>query len=183
MATTKMARDIKVLKTGAVGKSVPSPNILVFHTTPAPKGVKASVGQRGKVAEKLVQKHLEHLNGKHVRFCFVRLPDARAAMGRLSAQMSDFLVWHEGLSIPLEVKETAHDFRLSKAALPQLAVLNKVAAAGAAPYVLIYHSTSKRWRIASIGFFEHGVASWDLRCKALYLTAGEALASTGYLPA
>lgn len=135
-------------------------------------------GQRGKTAEKEVKEYFEHLNGTHFDFAFSRLPDARSAGGRLGAVLCDFLVWFKGLSIPLEVKETKHDYRLAKDKLSQLAILQKVAGAGAVPYVLVYFTTIDQWRVAPISYFEFGVPSWDMRDLKLYPDAKVALEST-----
>lgn len=140
------------------------------------------VGQRGKTAEKEVQKHLEKLNGEYFDFAFSRLPDARAAGGRLAAVMCDYLCWYRGLSLPLEVKEIAHDFRLPKASLSQLAILKKVAEAGAKPYVLVLFTTIGKWRIAPISAFEFDVPSWDMSEIPTFDSAAEAMASAGFPP-
>jgi len=100
----------------------------------------------------------------------------------MAASLCDFLTWSAGLSVPLEVKQTAHDFRLSKGALSQLAVLKKVEAAGATPFVLVYHSTLDKWRVAPIGYFEFGVPSWDMRSLPLFSSVQEAMSSTGVFP-
>lgn len=144
------------------------------------KAAKQAIGQRGKTAEKEVQKHLEKLNGENFDFAFSRLPDARAAGGRLAAAMCDYLCWFRALSLPLEVKEVEHDFRLPKVSLSQHGVLQKAAGAGARPYVLVLFTTIGRWRIAPISAFEFGVPSWDLSVHPTFDSAAEAMASVGF---
>ena len=144
--------------------------------------MKSEIGQRGKVAEKLVQKQMEAYNGKVLNFAFSRLPDARAAGGRMAAALCDYLCWYDGRSIPLEVKETKHSFRLSKDALSQLSNMHKVAGAGAFPVVLVYHTELKQWRVAPISCFGFGVPSWDMGSLPLYDTVKDALHSTGLFP-
>jgi hypothetical protein len=123
---------------------------------------KESIGQRGKTAQDLTQKHLDKLNEKHAGFTYIRLQDARAAGGRLKKQMSDFICWwcdaDAGVrfSMPLEVKSTEHDYRISKDHLTQLPMLRKVWLAGAEPFVLVLFKSIEKWRIAPIDFFPFG---------------------------
>jgi hypothetical protein len=150
---------------------------------------KEAVGQRGKNAEKEVTKVLEAWNNL-ATFAFDRLPDARMARGRMKSALSDFLVWHYipngsdeiTLSIPLEVKSTEHDYRLTKAALEQLPRLKKVSMAGAYPVVLVYFKGIDKWRVAQIDFFEYGLPSWDMSELPVFDTPDAALQSTGLFP-
>lgn len=144
--------------------------------------IKESVGERGKTAEKAVTRHFDILNTRFAHFAFERLSDARAAGGRLKKQISDYLVWWGQWNVPLEVKSTEHDYRLSKDAISQLPKLNKVALAGAKPHVLVLFKTIEKWRIAPISYFDYGVPSWDMRDLPLYDSAQQALESTGYFP-
>jgi penicillin-binding protein-related factor A (putative recombinase) len=143
---------------------------------------KESIGQRGKTAEKATQDHLEKLNNKYLDFAYSRLPDARAAGGRLKAAICDFMIWSGGRCVPLEVKSTEHNFRLAKDKLAQLPNLKKVERAGADPFVLVLHTTTGLWRIAPIRFFEFGHPSWDLTSFPTFASAGDALNSVGFLP-
>lgn len=152
---------------------------------------KESIGQRGKTAQDLVQKHLDLLNEAYAGFSYIRLMDARAAGGRLKKQMSDFICWHSKLvvnelynrlSMPLEVKSTEHSHLLTKAHLTQLPMLNKVALSGASPFVLVLFKGLEKWRIAPISFFHFGATSWNMSNLPLFDTAQQALESTGYFP-
>lgn len=155
------------------------------------KMVKEGVGDRGKYAEKEVTKVLEGWNAL-AAFAFERLPDARAARGRMKAQISDFMVWYKravnlmmvSYCIPLEVKSTEHKggYLLSKAALEQLPRLNKSAAAGAHPFVLVYFKATDRWRVAPVSFFPFGQPSWNMSSLPEFPTAKAALESTGFFP-
>lgn len=155
------------------------------------KMVKEGVGDRGKYAEKEVTKVLEGWNNL-ASFAFERLPDARAARGRLKAALCDFLCWYRipngsddiNICVPLEVKSTEHKggYLLTKTALEQLPRLNKVALASADPFVLVYFKVTDRWRIAPISFFPHGQPSWNMSSLPEFPTAKAALESTGFFP-
>lgn len=124
----------------------------------------AGIGQRGKQAESLFKR----LGGKLEKSQSVmvyRLPDARA--GSLQPTLADFLlIWHRMLLL-VEVKEVAHDFRLSynNFSEGQVGRQRLWAMAGGTSLVLIYHSTTKSWRCAPIDrFVDRSVGgSWDLR--------------------
>lgn len=142
---------------------------------------KETIGQRGKNAEKEVTSVLEEFNNLSA-FAYERLPDARAAGGRIKAMICDFLVWHATRSILLEVKSVEHDYRLPKANLEQLPRLNKVEKAGGVGVVLVHFKTIDKWRVARTSFFEYGVPSWDMSGLAVFDTPKEALQSTGWFP-
>lgn len=105
---------------------------------------------RGKYAESKAAGYLDKVNSNHLNFDFERIPDARAAMGRMRAQVGDFAFFGHHLHGVLEVKETAHDYRLDHGKLPQLQKLKKRVLAGGRCYVVIYHSTSKVWRVVPV---------------------------------
>lgn len=122
-----------------------------------------SHANRGKVAEKKVQDWLKRLNEEVAQFAWLRLPDARSAMGRLAAQPSDFIVFSPAGATFLEVKEIAHDRLLPFGKLPQLADMKKFQLAGCRSTVLVYHTTSKRWRCIDVRDLESiSKGSWDL---------------------
>lgn len=128
--------------------------------------MKSAIGTRGKETEKQVKLLLEEFN-KRSDFAYDRQPDARAAGGHLKAAICDFIVWFKSgdknLSVLLEVKETQHDYRLTRDKVSQLPRMKKVVSAGAYGYIIVYHSTIKKWRIININDLEFGVPSWDLR--------------------
>lgn len=131
-------------------------------------------GQRGKDTEKEVEELFTEWNSQTFTFAWHRMPDARAAMGRLKAQPCDYLVFR-GEGMLLEVKETTHDYRLAKDKVAQRAVLEKFRLAGARTYVLVHHTGLGQWRIVSTANLEGGIPSWDLRDYTLYDTAADAL--------
>lgn len=147
---------------------------------------KEAVGQRGKTAQDLTKAVLEKMNTSS-DFAYDRVSDARAAGGKLKKQLCDYLCWHKAAnnmcySVPLEVKSTEHDYRITKAHLTQLQKLHMVAKAGADPHVLVLFKGLSKWRIAPITFFGFGVPSWDMSSLPLFDTAQEALESTGLFP-
>lgn len=134
-------------------------------------------GDRGKVAERTVAEILEQFNNDFLSFAYERLPDARAARGRLKRQLSDFIVEYDGVFYPFEVKETEHEFRLKKEKIEQLPRLKKWRLAGARPIVLVYHSTLDQWRLPDFGIFlpTPTPSSWDLRDEPLFDSAEDAM--------
>lgn len=145
-----------------------------------------AIGQRGKSTEGVATKLFNHLNNTIMNFAFERLPDARAAGGRLKAQLCDFLAWwsyscgktgqDESVSYQIEVKEIAHAYRLPKDKLAQLPRLRKVARAGGTGLVIIHHTSTGQWRVLPIEHFNGEIpASWDLSRVPQYPTIDEAL--------
>lgn len=95
---------------------------------------------RGKRAEKEVQEFLSEVNSRVAEFDFSRLPDARAAMGRMKAMPADFEFFAPGVHGLIEAKETEHDYLLHPSKVPQLARLKKrILAGGALPGDCVAH--------------------------------------------
>ena len=144
---------------------------------------KSNIGQRGKAAEKEVDKVLRQLNNRS-DFAYWRLPDARAARGFLAAQPGDFCYFtvKDGSFCGgiIEVKETEHEFRIAKDKISQLATLHKFEWAGANSIIVIHHSIEDVWRAFKPSDLEIGPPSWDLRCFPAHTTVSAALKSMGY---
>lgn len=131
----------------------------------------STAANRGKYAEAQVKKKLASLES--ARQAHARWPDARA--GSFAVALADFLIMRDRRMTLLEVKEVAHDFRMSHTnlGLDQIARMRMWASAGAQADVLVYHSTTKLWRTAEIRWFHENyrkvdddgkkVGSWDLR--------------------
>jgi hypothetical protein len=134
-------------------------------------------GDRGKDTEKAVQKVLEAWNTRYAEFAYHRLPDARAAMGRLKAQPADFLFWEGDYGGFIEAKETQHSSRLARDKIAQMPILRKFAMAGAKCIVIIYHSEIGLWRIAKLEFFEGTPPSWDVSTLPTFESAEAAMNS------
>lgn len=140
---------------------------------------KESIGQRGKIAEKAVDALFKKWNGRS-HFAFFRMPDARAAMGRLTASPGDFLYFHDKFGGFIEVKTTAHNYRLARAAVSQLPTLQKFSYAGAKNLILVFHSEIDKWRVLFPAGLSMEVPSWDLTDVPTFDSAEDALISTGY---
>jgi Holliday junction resolvase len=118
---------------------------------------------RGKDAEGQVEKVL-NLLVLRADTAFYRLPDAKA--GSRKQTLADYLMVHKGMTFLLEVKETAHDYRLPHGNFEkdQVARMQRFKLAGAQTHVLIYHSKIDKWRSIELEFFRTRVGgSWDLR--------------------
>lgn len=135
-------------------------------------------GDRGKAAEKAVEDVLRQFN-QSLYFAYWRLPDARAAMGRLAAQPGDFVYFSNGRGGIIEAKETKHDFRIAKDKISQLAVLHKLAEAGARSLIVVHHSTTDLWRAVRPEHLKIGPPSWDLSEFPTYKSAEAALHWSG----
>jgi hypothetical protein len=141
--------------------------------------LKENIGHRGKTAEKEVELALKQLNMSEL-FAYFRMPDARAAMGRLSASPADFIYFSGDRSGFIEVKSTKHNFRLSRASFSQLPALHKFGYAGASNILLVHHSDLEVWRVIPPEALETDVTSWNLIAYKPWSTAAQALLSTGY---
>lgn len=140
---------------------------------------KETIGQRGKKAEKEVDVLLKKWNGR-ASFSHYRMPDARAAMGRLSASPGDFIYFTCTCAGFIEIKSTEHSYRIAKDKISQLPTLKKFEMAGARSVILIHHSTENVWRAVTPDMLIEGSPSWDLSKHQTYSTAEAALISTGY---
>lgn len=128
----------------------------------------------GKETELLVEKLLSEWNN-NANFSWHRLPDAKAARGRLAAQPADYAWWNAPKGGYLEVKATNHAYRLSKDKVRQLALLRKHALAGAVSLILVHHYLLGKWRIVNALDLGVGQPSWDLSNYLLHGSAEEAL--------
>lgn len=141
-----------------------------------PIAKKSTPGERGKKTEKKVQDYLESLNGAYAAFDYERLPDARAAGGRLKAMAADFEFFAPGVHGLIEAKETEHEFRLHRDKVTQMPRLRKRALAGGHCLLVVFHSTTAKWRcipIDDLPRIEKG--SWDLTPWPAYGSLPEAM--------
>jgi hypothetical protein len=133
----------------------------------------------GKETEKIVEKLFIEWNHSQA-FAWHRMPDARAARGRLAAQPADYLYRcgeHAGF---IEVKALKHEYRLPKDRVSQLPTLLKWNLAGSDDLILVFHYMIGKWRWMFPHQLETDVPSWDLSCFVTFDSAEEALKSTGY---
>lgn len=142
---------------------------------PAFKPDKPKTADRGKAAEQAVQTCLEELSAKRSTFDYLRLPDVRSAMGRMKAMPADFEFFAPLSHGLIEVKETEHNFRISKDKVPQLPMMRKRVLAGGVCYLLVHHSTLKKWRAVPVQALDPSVPSWDLTAWPLLDNAAKAL--------
>ena len=141
----------------------------------------STLGQRGKVAEKAVEKVLTACNNRVLEFAWHRLPDTRSARSFLQAQPADYYLAVRGRAYHLEVKETEHAYRIGRDRISQVPVLRKFAVAGMPFAVVVFHSTLRKWRCIPGAFFEGEIPpSWDLSQFPLLDSADEALLATGW---
>lgn len=141
--------------------------------------VNSSTKDRGKAAEKAVEKVLKKWN-EYSAFAYWRLPDARSARGYLAAQPGDMVWFCAGRGGIIEIKSTQHAYRIAREKISQLATLKKLDLAGAENLILIQHTEENVWRVVRPGNLDSDVPSWDLRSYPTYDTPEAALRSTGW---
>jgi hypothetical protein len=134
---------------------------------------------RGKEAEKAVQKFLTAYSAGVAKFDWERLPDAKSAMGRVKAQAADFAFFMPARHGLIEVKETEHSHRLAKDKFPQLPRMRKRHLAGGTCLLVVHHSVQDAWRWVDISVLDPAAKSWDLSSLPTYPSAEEALYSIG----
>lgn len=142
---------------------------------------------RGVYAESKVQMYLEWWASMDTHREFNRLVDTKAAGRIIKSAPADFEYFfadsvgtaHHGL---IEVKQTEHEYRLARDKVPQLPRLRKREKCSGVSFVLIYHSTLKRWRCVSTRFLADGgdKGSWNLTNLPTFTTCGDALANVAY---
>ena len=134
--------------------------------------------EKGKFAEKEVQKVLEAMTAKHCGFKAMRMPDAHAARGFLAAMPSDYLAVFKGVTTFIEVKSTEQEKRLPKAKVSQYGYLKAFHLAGAKVLVIVHQPLLKRW-VTMYGddlfCYEDCPASFPLTNLPTFASAKEAL--------
>lgn len=129
----------------------------------------ASVGQRGKWAEKQVKTWCTARNLADAGFDWYRYPDARA--GSFQATPADFEAVQRGIPYLYEVKEVEHAYRLPEKnfSSDKRGRMQKRAWAGAECWVVICHMPEKVWRLVPLAvFLGPRVPSWDLSSYPTY---------------
>jgi hypothetical protein len=147
---------------------------------PSFKPEKSKSANRGKAEEKEVHEFLKRLSASRADFDFLRLPDARSAMGRVAAMPADFEAFTPSGHYLLEVKSSEHDYRLARDKVTQLPMMRKRILAGGRSIVLVYHSMIKKWRRVNVGVLDPTAPSWDLSTFAMYDSAEAALEGVFY---
>lgn len=136
-----------------------------------------SFADRGKVAEKAAQKYLDGWSAASPFRDYERLVDTKSAGRIIKAAAADFQYYTPQQHGLIEVKETEHDYRLSKDRITQLPRLRKREKCGGRSFVLLYHSQAKMWRVLDVPFMaaDPTGGSWDLRTQASYSSVAAAL--------
>lgn len=126
-----------------------------------------TAANRGKTAEAKLQKAFTKIEALRYDFTYERIYDARSSMGKMSnPRVGDFMLYHQGRNIIVEVKEVNHAYRLPKPNFEraQRARLRKRQLAGSICAIVVYHSPTDVWRIAILDFFgAEETGSWDFR--------------------
>lgn len=136
---------------------------------------------RGKKAEDTVHDFLKEWESKDTHREAERLLDSKAAGRIVKAAAADF-AFYAVADAPrfglIEVKETEHNYRLSRSKVPQLPRMRKRAKSGGWCFVLVHHSLTKLWRVVSTDWMvlNGDKGSWDLTGQPSFQTPGEALA-------
>jgi hypothetical protein len=142
---------------------------------------------RGKPTEDAVAKALATWQGQRMDREFNRLVDSKAAGRIIKAAAADFEFFigeleqtHHGL---IEAKETEHEFRIARPKITQLPALRRRRLAGGRCYVVIYHSTIRKYRSVSGHWLDTNgdKGSWNLERIPAFDTPIDALnwASSG----
>ncbi len=142
---------------------------------PSFKPDKPKTSDRGKPEEKEVQGVLERRSAARADFDFLRLPDAKSAMGRVKSMPADFEFFSPSGHGLIEVKSTEHDYRLSRDKVSQLPMMRKRILAGGRCVILVHHSMIGKWRRINIGMLDPTAPSWDLSTFTTYDSAEAAL--------
>jgi hypothetical protein len=143
-----------------------------------------ATANKGAKSEKKVQEYLEAWTAASPNREFNRLVDSKAAGRIIKAAKADFEYFSYPLGLTcshglIEVKETEHEYRLTRAHLTQLPSLRKREKCGGISMVLVFHSTLKVWRVVGIEYLakEGDKGSWNLTDFPTYPTCGAAMAA------
>lgn len=142
---------------------------------------------RGKKSEDAVAKALTAWH-QHPTREFNRMVDAKAAGRIIKAAAADFEFFcvdednsrHFGL---IEVKETEHEYRLSRDKVPQLARMRKRTNCGGLCVVLVHHSTLGLWRALDVRWLAANgdKGSWNVGDAQAFAAPYEALTDFAYM--
>lgn len=140
-----------------------------------------ALANRGVFAEKKVQDYLTWWMAASPWREFNRMVDSKSAGRIIKSAAADFEYFTDcnedhahGL---IEVKQTEHDYRLARDKVSQLPRLRKREKCGGESYVVIYHSTLKKWRAVGVKYLTDtgDKGSWNLTNLPLFDTCDAAL--------
>jgi penicillin-binding protein-related factor A (putative recombinase) len=149
--------------------------------TTAPKAF-TEAANKGKVAEKKVATFLKAWSDARAGTDWHRVYDAHSSGGRFNRVVYDYAFFGKGFHGGIEVKEVAHGYLLphKNFGLDQVAKLRKRQLAGGLAIVLVYHSTTKLWRVVPLSvFLTREKGSWHLGDHPVFSSCADALNSTG----
>lgn len=143
---------------------------------------KSKHADKGKDAEGAVHKFFSSWIYQNPTREFNRLLDTKAAGRIVKAAPADFDFYaldsrrHPCFGL-IEVKQTAHLYRLERAKVPQLPQLIKRTKCGGECYVLVHHSVPDTWRCLSATWMavNGDKGSWNVRYLMEFGSPGEAL--------
>lgn len=132
--------------------------------------VKNTFANRGKKSEDAVARFLTlWALANHSREAN-RLTDSKAAGRIIKAAAADFEFFSTVGHGLVEVKETEHEYRLARSKVPQLARLRKRTNCGGLCFVIVFHSTIKKWRVVDADYLARtgDKGSWNLKDQPAY---------------
>ena len=136
----------------------------------------------GRYAEDKVKTRLEEIDRTNHAFDFDRVSDAKSGHGFGAKKVvGDFQTFSPEIHCVLEVKSLAHNYRIPHKNISQLPKLRKRIVAGGRCLIVVYHTTSKLWRVIpaeELEIIDKG--SWDVSNYTLYADLSVAL-PTGLL--
>ncbi len=134
--------------------------------------------EKGKFAEKEVQKVLDTFTSENYDFKAMRMPDSHSARNFLAAMPSDYLAVFKGVTTFIEVKSTEQEKRLPKAKVSQYGYLKAFHLAGACVLVIVHQPLLLRWVYLTnedLFSYEDCPASFPLTNLPTFASAKEAL--------
>jgi penicillin-binding protein-related factor A (putative recombinase) len=136
---------------------------------PKSKRKASKFSNRGKEPEDDVKEVLEKWMAGSPHREANRLVDSKAARRIIAAAKADFDFYsgfdpqsaYFGL---IEVKSTEHEYRLARSKVPQYAGMRRRELCGGICFVLVHHSTLKKWRLVPINWMATNgdKGSWNL---------------------
>lgn len=148
------------------------------------KPTRSKHADKGKFAEKKLQDYLTWWMAASPTREFSRLVDTKSAGRTIKAAAADFEYFTHPLGEYcshglLEVKETEHEYRIGRDRITQLPRLRKREKCGGRSFLLVYHTTLKRWRCLTVEYLvtTGDKGSWNLTETSSFATCDLALNS------
>lgn len=132
------------------------------NETLAERKARLELGSRGKSAETKVFDILSKWQKAGQNSDFDRLLDSRSAGRIVAAQVADFLLFFQGSSATLEVKEIKKGSRLTKKSFPQLPRMVRRELTGCKGFLIAHTKEDDKWRVVRVANMALGAPSWKL---------------------